>query len=84
MMDHHDTIKCKITNKTRNSVENLIKVEAGATFGVVWCGGVGCAVSDMTRLYWLEVGLLLNETMTTQERESVNECRIDRCPYIHT
>lgn len=33
-MDHHDTIKWKIT-KIRSSVENLIKVEAGATFGVV-------------------------------------------------
>lgn len=43
----------------------------------------GCAVSDMTSMYWLEVGLLPNETMTTQEREAVDECVTDRCSYLH-
>ena len=41
------------------------------------------AAFDMTRMYWLEVDLLLNET-TTQEREDVNEDGIDRCSYLHT
>ena len=36
------------------------------------CGGMGCAVSDMTRMYRIKVGLLPNETKTTQERGGCN------------
>ena len=33
------------------------------------CGGVRCAVSDMTRMYWLLEDLLPNGSISTQERE---------------
>lgn len=31
------------------------------------CGGVGCAVFDMTKMYWLEVGLLQSENNYPRE-----------------
>lgn len=32
------------------------------------------ADSDVTRMYWPEVGLLPNDTMTAQEKAEMNEC----------
>lgn len=37
-----------------------------------------CADSDVTWMYWPEVGLLPNDTVTAQEKAEMNECMSGR------
>ena len=82
-----------LTTTLSTSLPNICRVRTCLDFVVkatiqgsltrkVRCGAVEGAVTDMTRMYWPEIGLLPSETVTTKERKSVNEYGIERCSYL--